>query len=262
MLNENFRSGENKEFMQKHFDVIGMDFAGKKELTWIDGKSYQEHDLIQNKLGAYATPTIVFLNADGKKIAQLNGFRDTVAYRNVLDYVQSRAYEKQSLAQYLESRKKTVVYNFSKHPLLADVTNFKNFKKPLLVLFEDPYCGECARFHETTLNHPMVMEELKRFTFVRLDTESSQKIVTIDGKQMTAGEWAKSLGVTYRPGMVVFNGGKRRHTYDGRIFKHHFMERLHYVSGEYYDKYKTYDDFKVVYRGDLMKRGINVDFSE
>jgi len=262
ILKESFYEGDNKQFIQQHFEVIGVSFTGNKELTWTDGKVYSERELVRKVLKIYATPTIVFLNADGKKVAQLNGYRDPSAFRNVLEYVQTRAYYKQSLAAFIDSRKKPVVYQFKDHSLLANKADFKGYNKPVLILFEDAYCGECARFHETTLNHPLVMSELKPFLFVRLDTESSQKIVTFDGNVTTAGQWAKSMDLSYRPAMVMFNGGLMRFRSDGRLYKHHLVEALLYVSGANYEKYEKITDFKKVYRADLMRRGINVDFSE
>jgi thioredoxin-related protein len=137
MLEDNFRRGENHDFMRRHFDVIAINVRGALEVTWTDGAAYSERTLTRH-LKVVATPTIVFLDYDGNKVLQLAGYRDPSALGRALEYVQSESY-----------------------------------RKPLAVLFEDRQCAECARFHERTLNHPDVLAEMKKFLFVRPDADSS-----------------------------------------------------------------------------------------
>ncbi len=105
MLKENFVSGENREFMEKHFDVIGANVLGSLEVTWIDGATYTEKSLARH-LQIFATPTIIFLAPDGNKVLQLVGYRDPRALRDALDFVQSKSYGNQPFAAYLAARNK------------------------------------------------------------------------------------------------------------------------------------------------------------
>ncbi|MBK5102707.1 MAG: thioredoxin fold domain-containing protein [Burkholderiales bacterium] len=189
MLAENFDSGANREFVQKHFDVIAVNVQGSLSLNWTDGATYTEKTLARH-LKTIATPTIVFLDQDGGNVLQLTGYRDPAAFRLALEFVQSKSYRKQSFAAYLSTRKKAVVYSLRDH----------------------------ARFHDTTLNRPDVAEEMKKFLFVRFDAESDTPIVGLDGSSTTPARWVKALNLSYRPGVVLFDEGREIYRIDARLY--------------------------------------------
>jgi len=261
MLKESFVSGDDRTFMQKHFDVIGVNVQGSLEVTWIDGATYTERALARH-LKTFATPTIVFVDLDGRKVLQLTGYRDPRALRDALEYVQSKRYREQAFTEYVAARTNPVVYDFLPNPQFSNVSYFKGYAEPLLVLFEDRQCGECARFHEKTLNHPDVVPELKKFLVVRLDAESTQPLVDIEGRMTTPAKWVKDLGLTYRPSLIMFNDGREIYRADGRLYHFHFQEALRYVSGAYYKQFDTLGQYKAAYRAELRKKGIDVDYSE
>lgn len=260
MLEENFINGDARKFIETNFDVIAINIRGDLELTWIDGATYTERELTRH-LNVIATPTIVFLGLDGNKVLQLSGYRDPRALRYALEYVQSKRYRSEPFADYLATQNKPEVYEFREHPRFARTTYFKGYDKPLAILFEDRYCAECDRFHDTTLNHPNVVAAMKPFLFVRLDADSDQRIVELDGKVTTPTKWVKSMGLTYRPAVVLFNEGREMFRADHRLYHQHFAEALRYVGGEY-RQYDTLAKFKAAYREELLRKGIDVDFSE
>lgn len=261
MLDENFFSGDNRQLIQSHFDVIGMNVRGDLEVTWIDGQVYSERSLAK-QLRTLATPTIVFLDLDGNKVLQLTGYRDPRALRYALDYVKSERYRSESFKEYLAQLDKPEVYSFLNHPQLSTVTYFKGYSKPLALLFEDKGCMECARFHEKTLNHPDVVEELKKFLFVRLDADSDRMVIDIEGRKTTPSQWVKGLDLTYRPALVLFNEGREISRADGRLYHFHLKEALNYVSGAYYRQFDTVSEYKAAYRAELLANGIDIDFGE
>jgi thioredoxin-related protein len=260
MLKENFVEGSSASFMKNNYEVIGINVRGDLDVTWIDGVTYTEKELAEH-LKTIATPTIVFLDFDGNKVLQLNGYRDPTSFRYALDYVQSKQYYKESFADYVASLKKTEVYEFRSHPLLERVTYFKGYDKPLMILFEDQQCIECDRYHDKTLNHPDVLYAMEGFLFVRLDAESSQKVVDLNGKVTTPKQWVKNLGLTYRPSLVLFNSGKELFRADGIQYHHHLTEGLVYSMSGFWE-YGTLREFKNAYRAALITSGKNVDFSE
>jgi thioredoxin-related protein len=260
MLKENFISGDTREFMEKNFDVIAVNIRGDLELKWIDGATYTEQELTEH-LKTIATPTIVFLDLDGKKVLQLNGYRDSRSFRYALEYVQSKHYRNQPFAEYLTEQIKPVVYTFRPHSQIAIATYFKGFDKPLAIVFEDRYCAECDRFHDKTLNHPNVLAAMEVFLFVRLDAESDQPLIDVEGQVTTPAQWVKDLGLTYRPAVVLFNQGREMFRADGQLYHHHLTEALRYV-GKGYLQYDTLDEFKNVYREELLKEGRDINFAE
>ncbi len=260
-LDENFQHGDNMEYIRQNFDVIALNVRGSLELTWIDGATYSEQELA-NKLKVVGTPALIFIDSNGKKVLQLNGYRSPSSLRHALEYVHNKEYRKQSLSDYIEKKQALPIYTFRDHPLFENVTDFKNYRKPLVVIFEDKNCADCDGFHDKVLNHPDVLAELKPFRVVRLDAYADTSIVDISGKRSTPRAWAKSLNLTYRPGVVLFNEGKEAGRVEGRFYHFHFKEMLRYVSGQHYKQYDRFGSYLNDRQADLLRRGINIDFSE
>lgn len=261
MLKESFVSGDNRVFMEKHFDVIGINVRGASEVTWVDGARFTERALV-GQLKAFGTPTIVFLGSTGDVALKLVGYRDPRALRAALDYVQSGSYRDQPFTAYVATRAKPAVYALRANPQFAEVSDFKGIRKPLAILFEDRSCAECARFHDKTLNHPDVVAEMKKFLFVRLDTDSKAAIVDVDGKATTAAQWAKSLDLSYRPALALYDEGRLIARIDARLYHFHFKERLRYVSGGYYKRYASQSRYNAERRAELRTQGIDIDYAE
>ena len=260
-LGENFHKGDNMEFIRKHFDVIAVNIRGAGEVTWIDGATYTEQSLAQ-KLKVVGTPALVFLSPEGKKVLQLNGYRTPPTLRHALEYVNDKAYRNQSLAAYTEKRQTSPVYKFREHPRFEKVTDFARYQAPLALIFEDKNCADCDSFHEKVLNHPDVMAELKAFRLVRLDAYADTPIVDLGGKRATPRAWAASLGLTHRPGVVLFNEGKEAARMEGRFYHFHFKEMLRFVSGRHYQRYERFGAYLNDRQAELLKQGVNIDFAE
>lgn len=260
-LRESFTSGDNHDFIRRHFDVVAVNIRGGAEVTWVDGATYSETALAA-KLKVFATPTIAFLGEDGQLVLQLTGYRDPRALRQALEYVQGRHYRKQPFAAWVAARARPATYALRDHPQFRNSTDFKGFRQPLAILFEDRQCAECGSFHDKTLNHPEVLAELKKFHVVRLDTDSAQRVVTPGGQSVTPGEWAKALDLSYRPALVLFNEGREIFRVDGRLYHFHFKETLRYVSGGYYKRYDSISKYNAARRDELLKQGIDINYGE
>jgi thioredoxin-related protein len=260
-LEENFHQGENMAFIQKHFNVIAVNIHGDAEVTWTDGATYTEQELA-HKLKVVGTPAMVFLDPDGKKVLQLNGYRTPPTLRYALDYVNDKAYRDQSLASYIEKKQPTPVYTLRDHPRFEKVTDFANYRKPLAVIFEDRNCADCDDFHTKVLSHPDVLAELKLFRLVRLDAYADTPMVDFSGARTTPRVWAASLGLTHRPGVVLFNDGKEAARIEGRFYHYHFKEMLRYVSGQHYKRYDRFGAYLNDRQAELLRQGVDIDFAE
>lgn len=91
LLKESFTSGDNHDFIRKHFEVIAVNVRGSLEVKWVDGATYTERGLTTH-LGVRGTPTLVFLDQEGKNVLQLSGYREPRALRAALEYVQNQRY--------------------------------------------------------------------------------------------------------------------------------------------------------------------------
>lgn len=261
LLQENFRSGPTREFAEKHFDVIGINIRGDKAVEWFDGKGYSERELAR-KLKVVATPTLVFFDPDGNVVLQLNGYRTPASLRQALEYVQGKHYRTQTLAEYVQRQKLRPVYEMRPDPRFVRMTNFKGYAKPLMILFEDKDCADCAEFHAKVLDHPEVRAELAKYKIVRLDAYSTQPIVDVDGHKTTPKAWAKELHLVYRPGVLFINEGEVRQRMDGMQWHFHFKELARYVSGKYYDQYDTFSAYNAARREEILSQGGVIDFAQ
>jgi thioredoxin-related protein len=261
MLRESFARGENHDFMRRHFDVIAINVRGAMEVTWVDGSASTEQALAR-RLKVFGTPTLVFFGMEGSVALQLSGYRDPGALRRALEYVQGRHYRAQPFAAWLETRERPVVYELRGHPLFAKGSDFKGYRKPLAILFEDRQCAECARLHDRTLKHPDVLAEMRKLRFVRLDAGSEARVVTPEGTATTAAQWARELGFTTRPALVLFDGGREVFRFDGHLYHFHFKEALRYASGGHYKRFASISQYNAARRAELLRQGIDIDYSE
>lgn len=261
LLDENFRTGDTKDFAEKNFDVIGIDIRGGNTVEWFDGKSYTEQELAR-MLKVAATPTLLFFDASGKTALRLNGYRKPHAVRQALDYVHGKHYQSQALASYVEKQNKAAVYRFRADPRFSKMTNFKGYSGPLAVIFEDKDCADCEEFRAKVFNHPVVQPELAKFKIVRLDAYSTSSIVDIEGRKTTPKEWAQRLNLVYRPGIAFFNEGAERMRMDGMHYQFHFKELLRYVSGKYYHEHATFSSYNAARREELLQQGVVIDYAQ
>ncbi len=262
MNEENFKNAPYSDFIQQNFDVIALNTKGDREVA-LDEETTATEKEIADLLKVRYTPTVIFLNTEGKTVARVNGYRNVPDFKLILDYVQSKTYEKQALNDYLDARKQAGQYRFRDHPRLVEVADLsKTGDKPLAVLFEDSACVACDALHDGHFKDPEVDAALAKMTFVRLDALSEELIVDPAGNKTTPKAWAKQLGLTYRPGIVLFDQGKEIIRIENLLYRFHFSGVLEYVAERHYQKYPDrvwdYVDVKTT---EILKSGKDVDIS-
>ena len=262
MIEENIKNAPYTEFIKNNFDIIALNIRGDREVALNDEVSLTEKELA-GRFKVMYTPTIIFLNSDNKVVARTNGYRSVPDFKLVLNYVQEKAYENTSLAKYLDS-KKAEVYAFRDHPQITSTNNLQAIAdKPLAVLFEDKGCIDCAALHDKHLASPEVREVLKNFTLVRLDALSEEPITDVMGNPTTPRAYAEQLGLTYRPGIVLFDKHKEIMRIQSMLYSYHFTEILRYVGERHYEKYpESFYDYLDVKTEALLEQGKDVYFSE
>ncbi|NNJ92665.1 MAG: thioredoxin fold domain-containing protein [Gammaproteobacteria bacterium] len=261
MVEENIKNAPYTDFIKQNFDVISLNIRGDREVALNEEVSLTEKELAERFKVMY-TPTIVFLSPDNKVVARINGYRSVPDFKLVLNYVEEKAYEKQRLTQYVND-KKSGNYKFRDHPQLTQADNLQKLAdKPLAVLLEDKGCLDCDKLHDGYLASPEVRNILKKYSFVRLDTLSEDKLIDIDGNETTAKAWADKLGISYRPAIILFDRHKEVARIQSMLYSYHFTELLRYVAERHYEKYP--DDFYGwldTRTAEILKAGKDVDFS-
>ena len=265
MIEENFKGSDYSDFIQERFDVIALNVRGDREVALDEVTSLTEKALAE-QLGVRYTPTVLFLNQANEPVARINGYRNVADFKQVLDYVDAKAYENQTLADYLDAHKADAGYTFRKDEQIkeaADVGDLSSIQGPLALLFEDAACVACDALHDGLLASPEVKAALEPFTVVRVDTQSDTEITAPDGSETTQKQLAADLGVEYRPTLILFDQGQEIARIDGMLYRYHFVGLLEYVG---LGKYKQYPDSPFDYintkTAELTAAGKDVSISD
>lgn len=263
MLKENFKTdGGNKEFIQKYFDVVNINVKGSIEIAWDEDTTYTEKQLAE-KLKIQYSPTILFFNHDKEVVVRVNGYRTPAKFKQILEYVQGKHYDNMTLTQYVNKIADKSLYTLKDNAMFKDLKDLSKISTPLAVIFEDGSCTACDFFHDNLLSNKEVQGEFSKYTVVRLDALSDEKIIDVDGNETTPKKWVEKQNLDYRPGMLLFNESKLIATADALLYSFHFKELLRYVSGKHYIKYPdTYLDYLNIRQDELIKEGKVIDISK
>jgi thioredoxin-related protein len=108
----NFAKPEIETYIKQRFDILQLNIIGSREVTDFDGEKLSEKRLAE-KYGVRFTPTFQFFpeQADGlgtrkprdREVARAQGYMPPAQFHAMFRYVAERAYEKQSLPDYLRA---------------------------------------------------------------------------------------------------------------------------------------------------------------
>ncbi len=257
MLEESFTAEPLSSYIKQHFDVIAINIQGDREIAFNEEITVTEKEL-GRILKVYSTPALLFLNADNKTIARVNGYRAPERFKQVLEFVTSGSYRRTNLSDYMQAKLDKNVYQLRANPLFSEVRDLSSVEGPLMLIFEDGSCYDCDEFHDGILGHEQVREEIEPFTIVRLNADSTETIIDFHGNETTPAELAKKHELIYRPGVLVFDEGHLVRRHDSLTFPHHFKESMRYVAGEYYKQtdYQTYSSQRTE---ELLAAGVVID---
>ena len=265
LLKDNFGNPEIAEKTRRHFDVIAINLWGDREVTDLQGKITTEKRFAESLKVQY-TPTLLFLDEQGKVVARLNGYYEPDKFSIVLDYVAGKhesemklsAYYRQRLAGKAQGRLNSEPF-FLPHPLkLAD--NRRQSWRPLLVLFEQSDCKPCDQLHGDSFKRESLLLALSAFDIAQVDMNSREKLQTPDGRLLPAQDWAEDLGLQYVPSMVYFDAdGREVFRSEAWLKTFHLHAVLDYVATGAYLHQTNFQRF-VQHRADILReKGFEVD---
>ena len=258
MLSESFEPDDKAEFIQTHFDTIAINVGGDREVVFNEQVSLIEKELAE-MLEVRATPAILFLNSKNQPVVRVNGYRAPERFRLILDYVKEKAYENNTLEDYVDTRISKDIYTFKANPMFTTTQDLSAISGPSALIFEDGGCYDCAELHRT-LALEEVQAELAPFTLVRLDADSDAPLVDFDGSETTAKALTRKYEMRYRPGVLIFDNGELIRRYDSLLYPHHFKEGFRYVAGGYYQT-QDYGEYSEARTEELLSQGIDIDLS-
>jgi thioredoxin-related protein len=214
LLNENFAIKAIVDKTRQNFQLVAINIWGDREVTGLSGEIVAEKALAASMKVMY-TPTMLFLDEQGRGVLRINGYYAPHRFMTALDYVAGREERNLTFREYL-ARIRPVASTGKLHrepsylqPPMDLRRPSDESKRPLLVLMEMKQCPPCDELHQAILPQPALQESLRGFDVALVDIWSSEELITPDGKRMRATEWAERLGIQYAPSMLFFDASGR-----------------------------------------------------
>ena len=263
LMQTNFSQRAIVDKTRQHFVAIALNIWGDREVTWVDGRSMSEKQ-IAKLLQVQFTPTLLFFDERARVVARLNGYYPPHRFEAVLDYVAGRMETKLALADYMRTAVRDAASDrlhdepfFMKPPY--DLRR-KPGGRPLIALFETPFCGSCDELHQEGFRRPEVQELLARFDVVRFALGERADIASPQGRRLSAADWARMLKITYTPTMVFFNDqGREIFRIEAYLRPFHLASSLDYVASGAYRREPSFQRFVQARAGRMRERGQAVE---
>ena len=261
MINENFQQEPLKSQIQANFDSIEINIKGDREIAMSEKLTTTE-SVLATFLKVQYTPTILFLDGNNKTVLRLNGYRSPEALKMALNFVQQKAYKKISFGEFKRNNMKYGKYQLMDNALFNKTTDFSSLKIPVAIIFEDNDCNECKQFHNKMLSREEIRQQLSNYHVVRLDAKSTRTITDFNGLQTTAKDWADTLKIDYRPGLILFDEGKEIVRTESMLYPFHFEHVLRLGLNKNYLTYPDYLTLMDVRQQQLLAQGIDVNIGK
>lgn len=250
LMQTNFSQRSITEKTRRHFVAIALNLWGDREVLWIDGRRMSEKAL-GRELRVQFTPTLLFLDEQGRVVLRLNGYLPPHRFEAALDYAAGLAGKGMRYEDYIQTAVKE-----SASPKLHDEAFFVAppvalaGPKPVALLFETPYCAGCDELHREGLQRPEVRKLLGRFSVYRL---------ALNDLRTPQRTWARELRVAYTPTIVFFDRGKEVFRVDTYLRPFHLAAALDYVASKSYLKEPSFQRYLQARTDTMRERGGKVD---
>jgi len=264
LIEFNFTQHDIVEKARASVDVLAINMWGDREVTWLDGETMSEKEFAK-KMRVMFTPTMLFLDEQGKVALRINGYYKPAKFKAALEYVAQHGEKKERFAEYYQ-RVKPVPASGKLHreefirPLdqLADEPRAGSGYR--LVLFEQTQCPNCDELHLDIFKRPQTRELLGRFDVFQVNMWSKEPLKTPGGESLSGREWAKKLDIKYAPSLVFLDkSGNEVFRAEAYLKAFHLQSALEYVaSGAYLDEpeFQRYIDVRA---DRLREQGVSVD---
>ncbi len=264
LVKDNFNQADIVETMQASLESIAINMWGDREIVTIEGKTYTEKTLAA-ALRVHYTPTLIFLDEQGKVALRLNGYYPPDEFRLALAYVAGHKETGISFHDYMAERAGSASGKLNPEPFFlppphALARNVVPADRPLAVFFEQAPCANCDILHEKILVDPTTRKLVKQFENVQLDLHADTPVLTPGGAKTTARDWARELGLGYAPSIVFFDKqGKEVMRIDAFLKTFHVQSVFDYVLQEAYVEEPSFQRYISARAERLAEEGIDVD---
>jgi thioredoxin-related protein len=265
LLNENFSIKEIVDKTRQNFQLVAINIWGDREVTGLSGETITEKAFAASMKVMY-TPTMLFLDEQGRKVLRVNGYYAPHRFMAALDYVAGREERNLSFRDYLAGLSPVAsTGKLHREPgYLQPPMDLRrpsgDSKRPLLVLMEMKQCPPCDELHQAILPQSALQESLQGFDIALVDIWSAEALITPDGKRMKATEWAERLGIQYAPSMLFFDpSGREVFRSEAYLKTFHTHAVIDYVATGSYRNQPNFQRFVQARAEEMRERGKVVD---
>ncbi len=263
LIDENLSDPEIKAFVQKHFDVIDINMWGDREVVSIGGQGFTEKSFA-SALKVHYTPTMIFLNEQGKTALRLNGYYPPRQFRLALQFVAGHQEHEMSFNEYVVAQSKGQGRGLIDEDFFLNesdlAANRQQSERYLAVYFESADCDLCELLHDKVLSDAPTRRLIKDMDNVQIDIFSDNPIRTPSGASLSQRDYAKSLNIGYTPSVVFYDPeGKEVHRIEGFLKTFHFQSTLAYVLEKGYLSEPSFQRY-IAARGEKLRElGFDTD---
>ena len=250
LMQTNFSQRSITEKTRRHFVAIALNLWGDREVAWLDGRRMSEKAL-GRELRVQFTPTLMFLDEQGKVVLRLDGYLPPNRFEAALDYAAGLAGKGMRYDEYVKTvAKEAASAKLHDETFFAALPVALTGSKPVALLFETPYCSGCDELHREGLQRPEVRKLLERFSVYRLALNDLRNPQTT---------WARELHVAYTPTIVFFDRGREVFRVDTYLRPFHLASALDYVASHAYRKEPSFQRYLQSRAERMRGRGDKVD---
>ena len=265
LLDTNFALQATENKTRRFYEVVAINMWGDREVTGFDGEITTEKAFAKS-LRVMFTPTLLFLNEQGKVTLRVNGYYPPHKFIAALDYGAVHNGVEPTFREYysaLSPAPASGVLHQDATYLSAGAALDRRDGRPLLVMFEQKECSPCDELHLDILRRPESRAQLQRVDVLLLDMWSKAPVRRPDGKTTSVAQWARDLNVQYAPSLVFFDGhGVEVFRTEAYLRAFHTQSAIDYVASGAYRGQPSFQRFISARADALEARGIHVDIME
>ena len=252
----NYRQTEIVTKMRNHLDSIALNIYGDLDTVWVDGNEYSEKELAE-RLSIQFTPTLLFLDEQGREILRLAGYQPPKKFKIALQYVIDKE-EQEPFADYLRRMSPPTPTNTTAatypQKFVTLPYDFIHAGKPTAVLISQPQCTACNEWRDFLQSETAVLWRQAR-DVLEVNLYGKQEVM----HGMGEAAWVAKQHVAFVPTLIFFNAeGQEEFRIDGYLRDFHLDSVFDYVVSGAYLQQPEFQRFLQKRADTLREQGVEV----